>query len=198
MKLLLIIFGIGAALVAALIAVWVFVVQNVETPAYESVEADGRFEIRDYPALTVAEVERTGARKPTLGQGFQALAGYIFAREREGPKIAMTAPVLQRPAEEGRWQVAFVMPAGSDPATLPVPKDATVRLETRPPARVAAVRFAGHPGDAELDAKEAELRTWLADRGLDPTGPAIHAYYNDPFTPGFLRRNEVLLTLAQR
>lgn len=196
MKTFLILVGAGALLFAATVVVWVYIVQNVETPDYEVVAADGPFEIRDYPALTVAEVERAGLRKPTLGQGFQSLAGYIFAREREGPKIAMTAPVLQQPAEEGSWRIAFVMPAGSDPETLPVPDNASVRLETRPPTRFASVRFPGHPGDAELDAKEAELRGWLATRGVAPTGPAIHAYYNDPFTPGFLRRNEVLLALG--
>jgi hypothetical protein len=36
----------------------------------------------------------------------------------------------------------------------------------------------------------------MSARGLTPEGPAVYAYYNDPFTPGFLRRNEVMIDIA--
>lgn len=32
---------------------------------------------------------------------------------------------------------------------------------------------------------------------LGVTAMPVYAYYNDPFTPGFLRRNEVLIDLAE-
>ena len=32
----------------------------------------------------------------------------------------------------------------------------------------------------------------MAKQGLTPVGEPTFAYYNDPFTPGFLRRNEIL------
>jgi hypothetical protein len=34
---------------------------------------------------------------------------------------------------------------------------------------------------------------WVEAQGLVPTGPVEYAYYNDPFTPFFLRRNEVMV-----
>ena len=37
---------------------------------------------------------------------------------------------------------------------------------------------------------------WLAGKGLTPVGAPTFAYYNDPFTPGFLRRNEILYDLG--
>ena len=37
---------------------------------------------------------------------------------------------------------------------------------------------------------------WIDAQGLTPTGPVEFAYYNDPFTPWFLRRNEVLVEVA--
>ena len=47
--------------------------------------------------------------------------------------------------------------------------------------------------DAVLAEKERELRAWTREQGLTPTAAAMFAYYNDPLTPGFLRRNEVLI-----
>jgi hypothetical protein len=60
---------------------------------------------------------------------------------------------------------------------------------------VAAIRFAGRPDDAVLAARETELRRWLSDRGLKAAKSAQHAFYNSPFIPGPLRRNEVLIEL---
>ena len=35
--------------------------------------------------------------------------------------------------------------------------------------------------------------SWGAAQGLSAEGPPTYAYYNDPWTPGFLRRNEVMI-----
>ena len=53
------------------------------------------------------------------------------------------------------------------------------------------------PGDALFDARNAELQAWMAKRGLTPVGAPTFAYYNDPFTPGFLRRNEILYEVKE-
>jgi effector-binding domain-containing protein len=203
--------GTVAVLGIVAMAVFVFVVQNVETPEYVAVESDGAFEIRDYPALVVAETTRAGARREALGAGFGPLARYIFAKERAGEKIAMTAPVIQQrpeaPAEriamtapviqsptgEDAWSVRFIMPSGYSLEALPAPATSEVRLREIPAQRRAAVRFSGSTTDAALAEQEAALRAWMAARGLTAAGPAVYAYYNDPFTPGFLRRNEVLI-----
>lgn len=195
MKTLLILLAVLALLAIGLTVIWVFVVQNVETPVYRVLRADGPVEIRAYPPQRRAEIDRTGPRREALSRGFGPLAGYIFAREREGPKIAMTAPVMQAPGgAEGRWTVAFILPAGLGEA--PSPSRTDLRLSEVPAQTLAAIRFSGHPDDADLDRQEARLRDWLAAAGITPEGPAAYAYYNDPFTPGFLRRNEVLLPIA--
>jgi hypothetical protein len=211
MKTLLLIVGVVAVLGIVAMAVFVFVVQNVETPDYVTVESDGAFEIRDYPALVVAETTRAGARREALGAGFGPLARYIFAKERAGEKIAMTAPVIQQrpevqaeriamtapviqsPTGEDAWSVRFIMPSGYSLDALPAPATSEVRLREIPAQRRAAVRFSGSTTDAALAEQEAALRAWMAARGLTASGPAVYAYYNDPFTPGFLRRNEVLI-----
>lgn len=223
MKILLLVVAAGAVLVAVATWYYVYVLQNVETPAYQVVEQDGAFEVRDYPPLVVAEVARGGSRQQGLRQGFGPLARYIFAKERGGERIAMTAPVEQQPVEqqitpqastegaeapiamtapvlqtatdEAQWAVRFIMPAQYRLADLPAPAGEDVRLRELPPRRFAAVRFSGRTGDAQLAAQEEALRQWLTGRGLRPSGAPIYAYYNDPFTPGPLRRNEVLLQL---
>ncbi len=218
MKTVFIIIGALVVLAVVAIGVFVFIVQNVETPDYVAVETDGAFEIRDYPALVVAETTRAGERREALGAGFGPLARYIFAKERGGEKIAMTAPVtqqrpqeqtdatsgaiamtapvIQSPSGEGAWSVRFIMPSGYSLDALPEPGSTDVRLREIPAQRRAAVRFSGSTSDQALAEQEAALRDWMAARGLTPQGPAVYAYYNDPLTPGFLRRNEVLIDVG--
>ena len=268
MKIALMVLGGLVLLGVAAMAVFVFYVQNVETPAYQVVTQAGDLEVRDYPRLVVAEVRRQGPRQEALRAGFGPLARYIFAEERGGERIGMTAPVTQqRPerismtapvtaqvvmpaatatldaasavppqaggptlpakatppattqAETGAaptqavppataavtqagdggedWAVSFIMPARYGLEQLPAPAGSDVRLGEVPPRRVAAIRFSGRASDELIASKEAELRAWLEVRGLTPAAPAIYAFYNDPFTPGFLRRNEVLIDLAE-
>jgi hypothetical protein len=189
----------GALVVAGALAIggWIAVAWTVATPPHTLALRDGPFEIRDYPPLRVAEVVRSGPRREAVRAGFGPLARYIFAREREGAKIAMTAPVTQTPQGEGRWAVQFIMPSSYTLADLPAPAGAEVTLHEWPAARRAVIRFGGVATDATIAEAEARLRGWLDRQGLQAVGAPLYAYYNDPLTPGFLRRNEVLLTLAQ-
>ena len=196
MKIALVVVG-GPILLGAIgMAIFVFVVQNVETPRYVPVLQDGVFEVRDYPPLTVAEVRRQGGRQDALSQGFGPLARYIFAKERGGERIAMTAPVTQSGIQGGDWAVRFIMPSEYRLEDLPPPSGSDVRLERVPARRSAAIRFSGRTDDATLAEKERELRAWMESKGLKPAAAPVFAYYNDPFTPGFLRRNEVLIDLV--
>ena len=185
---------IALALLAAilgLVGFWYVQTRNVEVARYEVIEADGPIEIRSYPALTVAEVTRTGTRDQAVRAGFGPLAGYIFASGRNGEKIAMTAPVTQT-SDAGSWTIRFVMPSGYSLETLPKPAGADVTLEQLPPARRVAIRFSGWWSDGLFTENNEQLLAWMKARGLEPVGEPTFAYYNDPFTPGFLRRNEVM------
>jgi hypothetical protein len=63
--------------------------------------------------------------------GFGPLARNIFAKERSGEKIVMTAPVTQQ----------FIMPSVFELDRLPKPSDTDVQLPELPPAHRAAIRF---------------------------------------------------------
>lgn len=182
--------------VIGLVGFWYVQTRNVEIARYEVIEADGSIEIRAYPALTVAEVTRTGTRDQAVRAGFGPLARYIFASDRGGEKIAMTAPVTQTDAGDA-WVVRFIMPSGYALDRLPKPAGADVKLVELPPTRYVAIRFSGWWSDALFEARNAELLAWMAKRGLTPVGAPTFAYYNDPFTPGFLRRNEILYEVKE-
>lgn len=185
--------GILAAAAAGAAAWWL---TRTETPDYTLVLKDGAIEVRAYARLRVAETRRPGARDAALGDGFRALAAYIFAQDRPGERIEMTAPVIADGGGEGQgWRTRFVLPARFTEIDPPEPAEG-VSIETVTPRRVAAIRFAGRADDALLAEREAALRAWLETYGLKPTGPAEYAFYNAPAVPGPLRRNEVLLPVA--
>jgi hypothetical protein len=189
--------GAGLAAAAALaVGGWVGATQFVATPDYAVVRTDGDVEVRDYPALVVAEIDRPGSRGQAVRAGFGPLAGYIFARERPGEKIAMTAPVVQTAAAQG-WTIGFIMPKEYALSDLPKPAQDAVTLREVPPRRRLAIRFSGVADDALLARQEARLREWAAANAIALREPPEFAYYNDPFTPGFLRRNEVIFDVAQ-
>jgi len=212
--------GGGLLLAAAGLATWVYVVNNVEQPPYASVTLDGPFELRDYPPLRVAEVTTTGDRRSAVNAGFSPLARYIFARDRAGDGIAMTAPVTQTPNDEkiamtapvtqtpavnaaeggpcgNTWTVRFIMPSEYALEDLPKPSDgSTVRIDEMPARRIAAVRFSGVATDDSIVEQERRLRAWMVEQNLTAKGPVTIAYYNDPWTPGPLRRNEVMIPVA--
>jgi len=189
--------GLALAGVAALaVGGWVAATQFVETPAYTVVRGDGPVELRDYPALRMAVVRRDGSRRQAVRAGFGPLAGYIFARERPGDTIAMTAPVTQQ-AEGGAWEIGFIMPGHLTLDDLPAPAGADVALREVPARRRLAIRFSGVADDALIARNEARLRDWAAAEGVALREPPEYAYYNDPFTPGFLRRNEVIFDVLR-
>jgi len=181
-----------------------------EEPPFTLVTQEGDFEVRDYPALVVAEVTVTGDQKESANKGFRLLAGYIFggnvpkqsiamtapvAQQRAGDKIAMTAPVTQTP-HDGAWVVRFTMPKSYTLATLPKPNDPAVHLRDVAAARFAVVRFSGWANQTDFDTKAAALHEFIKAHHLRAAGPPSLAQYNPPWTLWFARRNEVMIPLA--
>lgn len=198
---------IGAALLGAA-AIYYFREKATEQPDYRVLQSDGDFEIRSYPAITVAETVVEGERKDALARGFRLLADYIFAKSRDGEELPMTVPVLQDSGNplaseppmfddtvEGRWRVRFVMPEGRAKADLPNPPE-HIELVEVPARRLAAVRFSGVADDSRLVEHEDRLRGWLARQNEAAETDPEYAFYNSPMIPPPLRRSEVLLPLS--
>lgn len=161
-----------------------------EEPAYEVEGTDDRLEIRRYSARVVAETTVDASWDEGLNEGFGRLAGYIFGGNAGRGKIAMTSPVNAQAA--GReLTIAFTMPKGRTPASLPQPDDTRVRLRECSPSRVAVLRFRGRYTAARVASAREELMALVQERGLTPIGEPQFAGYDPPSTLPFLRRNEM-------
>lgn len=185
--------------------------QGVEEPAFSLRQSEGDFEVREYAPVIVAETTLRGDHNKTLFDGFGPLADYIFAKGREGEKIAMTAPVTQRPREtiamtapvtqqkasDGAWTVGFTMPAGYTLETLPAPVNPDVKLVQLPARTMAVLRFSGVAGDSARAKAQQTLLAKVAARNLTAVGEPEFAYYDPPWTLPFFRRNEVMVQVAK-
>ncbi|MEM8570734.1 MAG: heme-binding protein [Pseudomonadota bacterium] len=188
--------GVGIVAISALAGgLWLWSSRSIEMPDYTVELKDGAFELRRYPAMVVASIDRAGSRGNAVRAAFSPLAGYIFARSREGEKIAMTAPVTQEPATDG-WKVSFIMPSGRSVVDLPQPT-AEIELSNVAPRLAASITFSGSWMDSRFEEASDKLLIWVERQGYLPAGPPEYAYYNDPFTPPFLRRNEVIVELNE-
>jgi hypothetical protein len=106
----------------------------------------------------------------------------------------MTSPVGQRKAGQG-WAVSFMMPAAYTMDTIPVPSDPAVVLREVPAHRAAAIRYSGTWSEKSYLAQLSLLQGWMASESLEAAGEPVWARYNAPFTPWFMRRNEILIPL---
>jgi hypothetical protein len=169
--------------------------KSIEKPRHKVIEADGQFEVREYPELVVAEARVAGDRDFALDRGFGLLADYIFGKSRGGQKVAMTAPVLSSSAGGGEWLTRFVMPSDLTRDSLPQP-DPGVEIGTVGARKVAVVQFSGPTDESAFAEREAQLRSWVGAKKLNAVGEPERAYYNSPFMPGPLRRTEILIPIA--
>lgn len=182
----------------------------IEEPAYQVTGKIGDVELREYAPYVVAEVQVTGSATEAGNKAFRILASYIFGKNKGQRKLAMTAPVMQsavpvklemtapvmQSVAPGAYRVEFVLPAGTTLETAPDPLDQRIVLRQVQPMRVAAIRYSGFWSDANYNRHLAQLEEVLSAAGLAWTGEPIYARYNPPFTPWFLRRNEIWLQLS--
>jgi hypothetical protein len=179
-------------------------------PEYQVVKSLADFEVRQYAAYTVAETVVPGPADKAGNQAFPILSGYIFGKNKGERKFEMTAPVTQavvptklemtapvtQTTAPGGFLVQFVLPKGVTVANAPEPMDARVQLREIPSAQLAVIRYSGFWSQSNDNDQLAKLQAALRAAKLTWTGEAVYSRYNAPFTPWFLRRNEVWLNLA--
>ena len=153
----------------------------------------GNVELRQYRPTVLATV-----RGYSDNDAFSLLFDYISGRNRTSKRIAMTAPVITSekipmtvPVVSGRGSFSFVLPSEMTLENAPVPADDRVVLEAFPERLVAAIRFRGRARGKDVESMTEELRVTLERSNRRPKGEPFLMRYNPPFTPGFLRRNEV-------
>ncbi len=178
------------------------------------------------PQVVAQTVVKAKTRRAASNAGFRILAKYIFGGNHQRSEIAMTAPVqvnqgqniemttpvqvagkgqsIEMTAPVGQtetadgWVITFTMPSEWTLESLPVPNDARVELREVPERQVAVRSFSGAPGpktvQTRMDEFVAELtaRGFRVREGVEP----VYARYDPPWTPWFLRRNEIHVELA--
>jgi hypothetical protein len=201
--------SIGIILATAVIIFGAMDAMAIEEAAYKVLQRDNQFEIRDYEPHILAETFVEGDLEEAGKKAFNRLFRYISGENRSREKVAMTAPVSQEPMGEKitmtapvgqqrvqeKWAVSFMMPASYTLGTLPEPEDPQVTLRQVPARRMATVRYSGFWNEKNYLRYKLELESWIRGKGLTIVGDPLWARYNPPFTPWFLRRNEILIPI---
>jgi len=164
-----------------------------ESAPHKVVRSNGKFEVRDYPALTVIETPMKSRRDGADGS-FGRLFRFITGGNEAQQKIAMTTPVFMS-GEETNAIMAFVMPAKMKTADVPKPNDPQVHVRELEAGSFAVLRFSGGRNAAKEAESLAKLRAWIKAQGLKELSGPVFAYFDPPWTPAFLRRNEVMLRI---
>jgi DNA gyrase inhibitor GyrI len=193
--------SITAIFVLAGIFAWNSMARSAyESAEYKVVESDGKFEVREYPDLMLVA---TTTKLDAQGRdgSFMKLFRYISGANESDKKISMTTPVfMENDKEDSAVQMGFVMPKDIAVDGVPAPTGEGVDVRKRTGGRFAVLRFSGQLNVKSAKESETKLRTWMATKDLvaddsfESSGVET-AGYDPPFTPGPLRRNEVLIRL---
>lgn len=196
--------------IIAWIGVGVVTEHGVREPAFVVERSADGYEIRRYAPYIVAEAQVPTGTEDPLGTGFRMLFKYIGGANQGSRKIDMTAPVLReeleaekipmtkpvlRRQEQGVTRVAFVLPPSYTLETAPQPTNPRIRIREIPARRLAVLRFSGYATESVVEEKRERLASLLSRDGLRPAGGFMEAFYNPPWTPPFMRRNEVMVLI---
>lgn len=186
---------------------------------YSVVTTDGACDVRQYDETLIAQTTVSGDFAAGREEGVKRLSAYLYGKnlradirndnapipgpsDEEGPfdgprsaSIASSAPVIQEPAGEGSWTVAFLLPAYYTLRSAPQPMDPRVVLRSVPERKVASLAFAGALNETIVTAKSAELQTWIDAHGHRAISPVRAVSFDPAWTISHARRNEVQVDL---
>lgn len=165
-----------------------------ESAPYKVVRTDGKFQVRDYPALMVVETSLARGNRSGSDGSFMRLFRFITGANEAKQKIAMTTPVFMA-GDETNTTMAFVLPAKLAADAVPKPADAAVTVRELAAGRFAVLRYSGGRNAKAEAAALARLRAWLRAAGLKENSSPVYGYFDPPWTPAFMRRNEVMLRI---
>ena len=183
---------------------------SAEEAKYSVIRTDGNFEVRSYDSHILAEILVSSDFEGAGSEAFKPLFDFISGNNISQKKISMTAPVSQQNAGQAiamtspvgqvgsgnSWVVSFMMPSDFTLDTLPKPLNSNVTLRLVPARYIASVKYSGFWSHNKYQAHYDKLNEWVSAENLVSIGNPVWARYNAPFTPWFLRRNEILLPIV--
>ena len=186
----------------------------LEEPKYSVLKEYENFEIRNYASYLVAEVDIEGSYNKSGNEAFRILAGYIFGDNQSSTKMNMTAPVESEAIQTSErmnmtapvfsnknvngYTYRFVMESKYTQETLPVPNNSKIRITEIKDRVMAVISFSGRWSQKNFEKHEQILVNDLKNEGIGVASEAIYARYNAPFTPWFLRRNEIMFEIEYK
>ena len=186
----------------------------LEEPKYSVLKEYENFEIRNYASYLVAEVDIEGSYNKSGNEAFRILAGYIFGDNQSSTKMNMTAPVESEAIQSSEkmnmtapvfsnknfngYTYRFVMESKYTQETLPVPNNSKIRITEIKDRVMAVISFSGRWSQKNFEKHEQILVNDLKNAGIGVVSEAIYARYNAPFTPWFLRRNEIMFEIEYK
>ena len=174
-----------------------------------------KFEVRRYEACVFADVTVSADFQSAGSIAFRSLIGYISGSNKPNTKIAMTSPVIQESKSENSSTkiamtspviqesskdlqiVSFVMPAGSTLESMPLPTNSRVTLRPVPEQLVAVSKFSGRWTEENYQKQLASLEGQIAVNGFALNGNPRFARFDPPWTPWFMRRNEIQIPIEK-
>ena len=170
-----------------------------QTVSYEITGKIGEIEFRKYPRMILATV-----MSDRNDSGFNLLFSYITGKNHPKRQIPMTAPVITSeqipmtaPVVSDEKTMSFVMPGGKEQDEIPEPLDERVKITAQDPREMAVIRFKGYAGREEVNEVTSRLLEGLQKAGITTRGRPVLMRYNAPWTPGFLRRNEIGIEITR-
>jgi hypothetical protein len=198
----------GGVVFAGWVGWGIYSTRKAKSVPYEQLRTLNGGELRHYPQTILVETTA-----PNQRIAFRQLFRYISGANRGNESISMTAPVETQNGESismtapvrsettetdtDTVRMAFYLPSEYSPETAPEPTDSDVTLVTEPQKTVAVNQFSWYAPEWRVARRTQKLLSTLEGEGIEPVGDPTLLRYNDPWTPPFMRRNEVAVEVVE-
>ena len=164
-----------------------------ETPNYDVLMKEEAFEIRKYGDFFIVEYENSN--DPEIMSGFRSLFNYISSDNKENKKISMTAPVIEEVTKDMK-KMAFVVP-GKLGEPIPEPNNSNLKVKKFDEGLFASIQYSGFSNKSKELKMKKKLNAWILEKGYQRQSNYMLAFYNGPFIPPMLRRNEIWVRIIK-
>ena len=170
-----------------------------ENISYTVLKKIDSVEVRRYPEVLFAVTDNDG-----YDSGFNLLFRYITGENKTRRRIPMTAPVvtsekiaMTAPVVTRENYIAFAIPSTYKKDNVPTPTNPLVHIEVKAERTMAVLRFSGRSPEKAVEKYTQTLLSILRNHHIPVKGEPVLMRYNSPFTPGFLRRNEIGVEITE-
>jgi hypothetical protein len=152
LKVLLITLVVIFLILLAWLCVSLYVIKQTEGPRFTLFRQEKTLEIRNYAPFLIAEIPVKGSFTEAIQEGSHSLAEYLFGKNSEQKRIAISVPVRETIlGENGDMHlISFILPSNLTSSTAPKPLTRDIRIQTVQATRMAVLRFSGYPSEAKV------------------------------------------------